>query len=213
MALGGALVEWNDARGFGFIEADDGARYFVHISEVGLRQRRPNLGDRVSFVPKIGEDGRKQAASVRIAGATKPLIRPVGKAPTSRPQSRFEWRLPVAAAFVGLLVCGWVLGAFPLWLPALYLLGGLLTFFSYLIDKRAAQAGQWRTSEAMLHGLDLVFGIVGGLAGQIILRHKTRKPDFAAITGLIAALHVLCLFAILGGWLDIRQMGFALGLN
>jgi len=213
MALGGALVEWNDARGFGFIEADDGARYFVHISEVGLRQRRPNLGDRVSFVPKIGEDGRKQAASVRIAGATKPLIRPVGKAPTSRPQSRFEWRLPVAAAFVGLLMCGWVLGAFPLWLPALYLLGGLLTFFSYLIDKRAAQAGQWRTSEAMLHGLDLVFGIVGGLAGQIILRHKTRKSDFAAITGLIAALHLLFLFAILGGWLDIRPMGFALGLN
>lgn len=213
MALGGALVEWNDARGFGFIEADDGARYFVHISEVGLRQRRPNLGDRVSFVPKIGEDGRKQAASVRTAGATKPLIRPVSKAATPRPQSRFEWRLPLAAAFVGLLACGWVLGAFPFLLLAIYLLGGLLTFFSYLIDKRAAQAGQWRTSEAMLHGLDLVFGIVGGLAGQIILRHKTRKADFAAITGLIAALHVLFLFAILGGWLDIRPMGFALGLN
>lgn len=212
MALGGALVEWNDARGFGFIEADDGARYFVHISEVGLRNRRPNLGDRVSFVPKIGPDGRKQAASVRIAGATKPLIRPAGRAPTPRAQSALEWRLPLAAAFVGLLVCGWVLGVFPLWLPAIYLLGGLLTFFSYFVDKRAAQAGQWRTSEAMLHGLDLAFGIVGGLAGQILLRHKTRKSEFAAITGIIAAVHLLFLFAILAGWLDIRPMGFALGL-
>jgi len=213
MALGGALVEWNDARGFGFIEADDGARYFVHISEVGLRNRRPSLGDRVSFVPKIGEDGRKQAASVRIAGATKPLIRPASKAPAPRAQSAFEWRLPLAAAFVGLLVCGWLLGVYPLWLPALYLFGGLVTFFSYFIDKRAAQAGQWRTSEAMLHGLDLFFGMGGGLAGQIILRHKTRKSSVAAITGIIAALHVLFLFAILAGWLDIRPIGFALGLN
>jgi len=206
------MVEWNDDRGFGFIAADDGERYFVHISEVGRRKRRPALGDRVDFVPKKGSDGRIQAASVRLSGATKPIVRPSRPVAASRPHARFEWRLPLAAAFIALIIIGWLLGSVPLWLLAAYGVMGLVTFISYWVDKRAAASGQWRTSEATLHGFDLAFGIVGGLAGQILLRHKTRKSGFAGITAAIALLHLAFLLAILLGWLDVRPIGNALGL-
>lgn len=212
MALSGTLVEWNDERGFGFIEAADGQRYFVHISEIGRRRRRPVSGDHVDFIPKKGPDGRLQAASVWLSGATTPLVRPAPRASTPRPQPLLEWRLPLAAAFVGLIVCGWLVGALPLWLMTAYGCVGLVTFFAYYVDKRAAQADQWRTSEATLHGFDLAFGIVGGLVGQILLRHKTRKSGFAVVTGAIALLHLAFLLAVMLGWIDIAPIGNALGL-
>ncbi|WEJ33376.1 DUF1294 domain-containing protein [Devosia sp. SD17-2] len=212
MALLGTVVEWNDERGFGFIAADDGERYFVHISEVGRRKRRPALGDRVDFVPKKGSDGRIQAASVRLSGATKPIVRPARPMAAPRPQALSEWRLPLAAAFVGLITIGWLLGPVPLWLLAAYGMMALVTFISYWVDKRAAEAGKWRTSEATLHGFDLAFGIVGGLAGQILLRHKTRKSGFAGITAAIALLHLAFLLAVMLGWIDIAPIANALGL-
>jgi CspA family cold shock protein len=54
-------VKWfNDAKGFGFITADDGGDVFVHHSEIQAQGFRTlNEGDRVQFELTRGEKGPK----------------------------------------------------------------------------------------------------------------------------------------------------------
>lgn len=69
MRLKGTLVEWNDDRGFGFIEPEGGgARVFCHIKAFEVRVRRPIAGDRVTYELSKGSDGRTSAARVRPVG-------------------------------------------------------------------------------------------------------------------------------------------------
>jgi uncharacterized membrane protein YsdA (DUF1294 family) len=110
------------------------------------------------------------------------------------------WRSAFAIFLTLLLAAGLLRGAVPLSLGGIYLLAGMLAFSFYHHDKQAAQAGQWRVSEATLHALDLGCGIIGGLLAQERLRHKTRKPSFIAVTVVISAMHLV--------WLG----GLALGL-
>lgn len=68
---------------------------------------------------------------------------------------------------------GWV----PSWLIGL----GATTFAVYGWDKRRARSGGWRVPEAVLHTLALAGGVVGGWAGRLVFRHKTRKPAFTVV--------------------------------
>ncbi len=54
-------VKWfNDAKGFGFITADEGGDVFVHHSEIQAQGFRTlNEGDRVQFELTRGEKGPK----------------------------------------------------------------------------------------------------------------------------------------------------------
>jgi uncharacterized membrane protein YsdA (DUF1294 family) len=79
------------------------------------------------------------------------------------------------------------------------LIAGVASFLFYQADKRAAARREWREPERRLHLLDLTFGIIGGLLAQHVLRHKTYKPGFVMVTGLITALHVLTLGLIMFG--------------
>jgi uncharacterized membrane protein YsdA (DUF1294 family) len=47
------------------------------------------------------------------------------------------------------------------------------------IDKRRAEASEWRVRESTLIGVALAGGWVGAKAGQRRFRHKTRKQPFA----------------------------------
>lgn len=78
---------------------------------------------------------------------------------------------------------------------------GALAFLTYGLDKRLAETGRWRIPESQLHGLDLLFGVVGGLFGQLAFRHKISKPGFAATTFCIASLHVAGLATLAAGLL------------
>lgn len=65
----GRLSQWNDERGFGFIEPTQGAdKVFVHISAFAHGDRaalaRPQPGERVSFEIEVDSKGRKQARRV-----------------------------------------------------------------------------------------------------------------------------------------------------
>jgi len=70
---------------------------------------------------------------------------------------------------------------------ALYLLAiNVGAFAAFWMDKRAAENGRWRTPESTLLMLALFGGTSGAIAGQQILRHKTRKEPFRTLLWLIA---------------------------
>jgi cold shock CspA family protein len=53
------ITEWNDDRGFGFIESDDGGkRVFVHIKSFERRSKRPLVNDVVTYRVKTDERGK-----------------------------------------------------------------------------------------------------------------------------------------------------------
>jgi uncharacterized membrane protein YsdA (DUF1294 family) len=111
-------------------------------------------------------------------------------------------RLIGAAIILGFVAFAVSLGRAPLNLLWIYLIIGSISFFNYWRDKRAAEAGKLRVRENVLHLSDLVFGIVGGLIAQVVLRHKISKPNFAMVTGLITALHVVALALLITGYVD-----------
>lgn len=73
-----------------------------------------------------------------------------------------------------------------------------LNFINFLLfgyDKFQAKRGGWRIPEKILLSLSLFGGGIGGLAGMLVFRHKTRKNIFwlATIVG-IALLVYLAVF-------------------
>jgi uncharacterized membrane protein YsdA (DUF1294 family)/cold shock CspA family protein len=200
MRVSGELVQWNDERGFGFIRDDEGRRYFVHISDIRRDGGRPIEGNRLTFVPSTGQDGRPVAAL-----AILPRVAPLPRREESA-SPRFGSRL-LEAAMRGAMATAIVVVAFastqlrlaPTWVLNAYLILGVISMGLYAFDKNAAEAGRWRTRESSLHLADLVGGIAGGLVAQVILRHKVRKQGFAAITWGIALLHLGALVALVAG--------------
>ena len=70
-----------------------------------------------------------------------------------------------------------------LWLWAV----NLAAFLAFGWDKRLAQTGSRRIAESTLHGLALIGGSVGAVAGQHWFRHKTRKEPFrSTLYGIVA---------------------------
>jgi uncharacterized membrane protein YsdA (DUF1294 family) len=72
-----------------------------------------------------------------------------------------------------------------------YFLMSLLCGFFYWLDKRAAQNGQWRVSEAFLLGLSFAGGWPGAIVAQQMLRHKTSKVSFRIAFWLTVAFNIL----------------------
>ncbi|MBP1860941.1 DUF1294 domain-containing protein [Rhizobium herbae] len=78
------------------------------------------------------------------------------------------------------------------------LLINIITFCVFWWDKDAAREGHWRVPESRLLGLALIGGSLGAVAGQELLRHKTRKEPFRTELMLIVTLHI----AALAAWLS-----------
>jgi Predicted membrane protein len=206
----GRLVQWNDERGFGFIESPDGRRHFAHISAFERSATRPLAGDPVSFAPVIGADGRAQASAIRILKVNAPP-RPIPKQAEPIPGESLDWRLPMILVLTGVLGAGLLLGSIPWQLGLAYLAMGAVSLLAYGSDKLFARTGQWRTSEATLLGLDFCFGIIGGLLGQSLFRHKTRKAGFVSRALVIAIVHLLWLTALTLGLIEVGGLLNAVG--
>lgn len=91
-----------------------------------------------------------------------------------------------------------------------YLAVGVVTFFVYAKDKKAAINGNWRVPEKTLHIFSFAGGWLGALIAQDKLRHKTKKQPFRAIYWLTVAMNVAAFVwtltpsgqALFGRWLS-----------
>ena len=166
----GRIAEWNDEKGYGFVEPNGGGeRAFVHVKAFERRVRRPADGDLISYEPKAAD--RKRLNATRIRHVVTRANTPVPGKP---------WFPRRAVGVLALLViagAAW-LGKLPLIVPIAYAGMSLIAFFAYGLDKSAARTNRWRTQESTLHLLDLLGGWPGGLIAQGSFRHKTRKTSF-----------------------------------
>ncbi|MUK42433.1 DUF1294 domain-containing protein [Aliivibrio fischeri] len=161
----GRVVEWNDSKGYGFISALNGElRVFLHISTLKNKNRRPKVGDEVSFDINEEIKGRFNANNVSIAG--------VNTIPST-----------IMFCFIYLVLASVALVMFngEKMFLVLYLGMSLLTYAMYAVDKNAAKKGNWRTPENTLHVLSLLGGWPGALFAQNQFRHKSKKQPFKTI--------------------------------
>jgi uncharacterized membrane protein YsdA (DUF1294 family)/cold shock CspA family protein len=188
MRFKGTLVEWNDDRGFGFIDpAEGGARVFCHISAFQERSGRPSVGKLLTYELTTDGRGRPRAQQIRYAGKPARPARQPGSTP------HLGRAVTVSALFGLSLVALW-LGGYLDWLvPLWYLAWSGVLFLAYGWDKTAAEGGHRRTEEVKLHAMALVGGWPGGWIGQQAFRHKSRKVSFQVRFWLTVAVNIAAL--------------------
>ena len=172
MLVKGKITQWDDAKGFGFIQPLlKGERVFVHIKALQNRTRRPVIGEVVTYSVGKDKQGRLQAQGVTFAGEKQRIK-------AAKTASNMSLLLVMCFA-AGLALTVW-LGKLPLYVLATYLLLSVFTFISYWLDKRKAQAGHShkRTPESTLQFMALLGGWPGALLAQGYLRHKSQKRPF-----------------------------------
>lgn len=169
----GKITSWNDDKGFGFITpVAGGKQVFLHISAFGSRNRRPGIGQEVTYAMSVDKQGRPCAANVTLAGDTL---------------TRKNRRNSISPSIIGtavfmIIVCLAAVSArIPLLIFGLYVIASGLAFIMYAADKSAAMKGASRTPESTLHLLSLAGGWPGALIAQQQLRHKTKKQTFRAV--------------------------------
>ncbi|WP_348945809.1 cold shock and DUF1294 domain-containing protein [Chitinibacter sp. FCG-7] len=181
----GKLVQWNGAKGFGFIQSGTDERVFVHISTLKRAGYfRPKAGDVLWFEAGSDAKGRVQAVSIAPKKEGKPAV---------------------ASGANKDLIDYLMYGLLPLFLlmvlssPARWLLLAIsagcsvLVFAMYWLDKRQASQGGWRVPEANLHLVSLCGGWPGAWLAQQTLRHKTQKTTFRV--GFLASA-LLCIVGV-----------------
>lgn len=203
MRYQGRLIEWNDDRGFGFIEPNGGGeRVFLHIKSVRGAGARPVLGQVLNYTLGKDERGRPRV----VIAETLPLAARRRAAETRQGSS--AWRLQAGVA--GLLGQGVlaVLSGFPAALLALLAVMNLLAYGAYWLDKRAARAGAQRTPENHLHLLALLGGWPAGLIAQRRLRHKSLKQPFQALFWTTVAINLALLVTLASPQGQAALLGF-----
>lgn len=166
----GKLTDWNDAKGYGFVEPNGGGdRAFVHVKSFERGSKRPANGDLISYVLQRDARDRFNATGVRFATAQR---RVESSKPVAIP------RKTIAAVFAIALGTAWWLGKIHAFVPGIYAFLSVFAFAAYARDKAAARDDTWRTPENALHAIALFGGWPGALIAQDVLRHKSSKSDF-----------------------------------
>lgn len=202
--ISGVIKQWNDQKGFGFIDSDKNSNVFFHITALH-GDRRPQIGDKVFYIPAMDQQGRLMARYVRHSSLTvdNPNIR---KRPSQNLEAHVKDRrdkgkrvfqhiqiklvifilllVPVATGIVQL----WAYQHFP-WAGLFYLVASVITFCLYWIDKKRAGTDASRVPEARLHFFEFLGGWIGAFIAQQLFRHKTRKISFQIIFWLIIIAH------------------------
>ncbi len=198
MRFDGIVKTWNDDRGFGFIQPNQGGQdIFVHIKSFPSGTGRPAPDLRVSFEVETSSDGKKRAKNVQFARTAKPVAAKFSKTST-------KWGLGSLIALglfaIALPIVILVRGLSP-YLGIAYLVMSVVCGLAYMLDKSAAQNGQWRTSEATLLTLGLLGGWPGAIVAQQTLRHKSSKMSFRVMFWITVLVNV-------GGFIAITNPSF-----
>jgi uncharacterized membrane protein YsdA (DUF1294 family) len=86
------------------------------------------------------------------------------------------------------------------WVAAYGLVLSVITYWTYARDKRRAQEGEWRVSEAQLHLLELLGGWPGAWIAQRRLRHKCSKGGYLIVFWLIVLAYQFAAFDSFHDW-------------
>ncbi|MFH1498389.1 MAG: DUF1294 domain-containing protein [Verrucomicrobiota bacterium] len=122
--------------------------------------------------------------------------------------TRLLWLLPVPV--VALVVLGTRLGWW--WLPvSVMLVVSAVTYGLFASDKRRAQSGTWRISEATLHLFELAGGWPGAVLAQQRLRHKSSKGSYRFVLWVIIVAHQYLAVDFLLGWKVARWVTVLIG--
>ena len=89
----------------------------------------------------------------------------------------------------------------------------VFTWVACRSDKRRAEAGGWRISEAVLHLAELLGGWPGGFLAQRRFRHKNAKGSYQFVFWSIVLLHQLIAIDSLSGWRYLREMAGFVGVR
>ncbi|TXD97137.1 DUF1294 domain-containing protein [Psychrobacter frigidicola] len=203
----GHIKKWQDDKGFGFIETENGESVFFHVSEFNAR-RRPTIGEQVVFTTAQDNQGRMQAKQVQELGFVQQQMAQKNQKIRQRNHQRsnqadFEAgqkkRLFLGVAFYAVLILLAFMDKLSWLVVGWYAVIGLVTYMMYAKDKSAAQSGDWRTPESTLHLLSMLGGWVGAMVAQTYLRHKSQKSDFRMTYYLTVVINLAGLLFILAG--------------
>lgn len=182
MLVKGKITQWDDAKGFGFIQPQlKGERVFLHMTGLQNRSRRPVVGEVVTYSVAKDAQGRLQAQQVTYAGEKRKL---------KAAKTASRWPLILVLLFAALLVGAVVTAELPLYIPIIYGAMSIVSYLTYWWDKRKALAGQWRIQESTLQLMALLGGWPGALLAQSYLRHKSQKRAFLAVFYLAALANI-----------------------
>lgn len=189
MKLQGKVINWNDDKGYGFVEPNGGGdRAFVHIKEFKPRSRRPVNGEVIIYELVRENNNRLKATNIKFARDVR----------TSNTQAKAKVGSNFSATFTILfglgLLASFAVGKLPLIVVAFYIAASVMTFIAYALDKSAAQSGRWRTKESTLHLFSIIGGWPGAYIAQNKLRHKSSKVAFKRAYWITVLLNLAGLF-------------------
>ena len=196
MRFQGKISDWNDDKGYGFVEPNGGGtRAFVHIKSFTDLPRRPINGDIIIYETTTDENNRVQAANISFT-----RIKKKQSIPQTREMGSFN-KFIIVGFTAYLLVLVFIYN-----LPIVVLLGfmilSIITFAAYALDKNAAQNGHWRTQESTLHMLALIGGWPGAMYAQQKLRHKSIKTEFRQVFWATVVMNITAI-----SWVALSETG------
>lgn len=223
--LKGKVSQWNDEKGFGFIEVEGKkTRIFFHVSSLKNRQHRPSVGEDVVFQASKDQQGRIKASTVAVLDApqTVPATQQQRHSPQQRqkqqrihitpPQKEILDYLGILIAFLCMAFAGYRLYAgqdpVSLWPLAILFVGGMA------LTQRRKTPKQPAFSCAKCHTIER-FGsrtIAAWNRGTTRLfcqschshwlRSQPQKPHSQASSdsGCLGALAMLLILPIATGW-------------
>ncbi|MEC9164403.1 MAG: DUF1294 domain-containing protein [Pseudomonadota bacterium] len=162
MKYQGRIQQWDDAKGYGFVEPNGGGtRAFTHIKAFKQRSRRPVNGDIIVYEVEQDRNGNHRACNISLLKDHK-----AKRLRANKPTSQRKRNVIVLSIFSGALALFTLSGRLPFIVPIVYGAVSLLTILFYGIDKSAAKKEKRRVSEAKLHILSLLGGWPGALLAQ-----------------------------------------------
>ena len=177
MKLQGKVLNWNDDKGFGFVEPNGGGqRAFVHIKSFKYGSKRPINGDVIIYELVKEANNRFKAVKVQFSSEAREANK--RKKNYNKASSYNVVRHLFTIIFCFALLASVAMGKLPSIVIGLYAVMSIITYIAYAIDKSSAKSGNWRTKESTLHLFALAGGWPGAFWAQQRLRHKSIKKEF-----------------------------------